>query len=186
VWESVTGCTALGLRQVKLEKGALPATAYSAEGASIDTASATIAVKVAQDAQITHVTDVNGNISGTYSVNDGVRSSYSILASVFRVLTGGAASGMEWQANYIRIYGNGYQLVMGTGFGSQGNLVQWFGQNVGAANCTTANCIECKTTAGQTIVRGSNAQGSMEWSNTLVTIRDSNNVKRVEFGLLVD
>lgn len=130
--------------------------------------------------------DVNGNISGTINENDGQRSSYSILASVFRVFTGAAASGMEWQANYIRIYGNGYQLVMGTGFGSQGNLVQWFGANVGAANCTTANCIECKTTAGQTFIRGSNAQGSMEIMNTLVTIRDNNNVKRVEFGLLVD
>ncbi|MGE8289880.1 MAG: lysozyme, partial [Stenotrophomonas sp.] len=62
--------------------------------------------------------DVGGNISGMQSMNDGKRSSFSILANVFRVITGGAAGGMEWQANYIRIYGNGYQLVMGTGFGS--------------------------------------------------------------------
>ncbi len=127
--------------------------------------------------------DVGGNISGTQSMNDGKRSSYSILADVFRVITGGAASGMEWQANYIRIYGNGYQLVMGTGFGSQGNLVQWFGANVGAANCTTANCVECKTTAGQTIIRGTSTQGRMEIMNTAITIYDANNRRRFAAGL---
>ncbi len=127
--------------------------------------------------------DVNGRISGTINENDGKRSSFSILADVFRVITGGAASGMEWQANYIRIYGNGYQLVMGTGFGSQGNLVQWFGANVGAANCTTANCVECKTTAGQTIIRGTSTQGRMEIMNTSITIYDANDRRRFAAGL---
>lgn len=134
-------------------------------------------------ARHTNMLDVNGNISGTVSENDGVRSAYSILSTVFRVFTAGAASGMEWQANYIRIYGSGYQLVMGTGFGSSSNLVQWFGPNIGAAACTLANCIEAKTTNGQTVIRGSNAQGSVEITNTQVNVRDSNNVLRVQMGL---
>lgn len=134
-------------------------------------------------ASYTVTTDVNGYVSGMQSMNDGKRSSFSFLADVFRVFTGGAASGMEWQANYIRVYGNGYQLVMGTGFGSAANLVQWFGPNVGAANCTTANCVECKTTSGQTIIRGTSTQGRMEIMNTAITIYDANNRRRFAAGL---
>lgn len=100
-------------------------------------ATATIALKTAQDAQITHVTDVNGNISGTYSINDGVRSSYSILASVFRVISG--VTGLEWQNGYLRAYAASVQLVLGINFGASSNLCFWYGPNVGAANCTKAN-----------------------------------------------
>ncbi|MCD9005240.1 carbohydrate-binding protein [Luteimonas sp. XNQY3] len=128
-------------------------------------------------------TDVNGNIAGIESENNGQVSTVSILATVFRVFAGAAASGMEWQASYIRIYGNGYQLVMGTGFGTGSNLVQWFGPNIGAANCTTANCTECKTITGQTFIRGSNAQGHMEITNTLLQVFDVNNVRRIRLGL---
>src|SRR5690606_31147273 len=71
--------------------------------------------------------DVNGHVSGTVNDNDGQTSSFSILASVFRVLAPGSAEGMEWQAGYLRIYGSGYQLVMGNGFGASSNLVYWFG-----------------------------------------------------------
>jgi len=136
-------------------------------------------------AKQTLTTDVSGNIAGTITENDGVRSSFSILASVFRVITGGAASGMEWQANYIRIYGSGYQLVMGTGFGVSSNLVQWYGPNIGAAACTTANCVDCKTIAGQTIIRGTSAQGRMEITNTAVTVYDANDRRRFAAGLSI-
>lgn len=145
--------------------------------------SATFAIQAAQDAQITLTTNVNGYVSGIVSKNDGQRSEFNVLASVFRILTGGAATGMEWQENYIRIYGDGYQLVMGTGFGTSSNLVQWFGLNVGAANCTTSNCVECKTITGQTIIRGSNGAGRMEFTNTAMVVYDANNVMRFRSGL---
>jgi len=128
--------------------------------------------------------DVNGNISGTINENDGERSSFSVLASVFRVLTGGAASGMEWQANYLRVYGSGYQYVIGTGFGASSNLVQWVGANIGVAACTTANCSQAVTTAGVTIVRGSTSAGRMEITPTAINVYDTvNALPRIELGL---
>jgi len=116
--------------------------------------------------------------------NDGTRSSFSVLASVFRVLTGGTATGMEWTASYIRVYGPTYQMVMGTGFGAGGDLVQWFGTNIPVANCTTANCVEAKTTAGVTVVRGSNANGRIELMSTGFKVYDTvNTLPRIELGL---
>ena len=129
------------------------------------------------------VLTVDGKISGTRSENDGTRSSFDVLADVFRV-TGSPVEGMEWQAGYLRVYGPTYQFVMGTGFGTAGNLVQWFGPNIGAAACSTSNCVECKTTTGATVIRGSNGAGSMEITNTMLIVRDTANVARVELGLL--
>src|SRR5690606_38442769 len=75
--------------------------------------------------------DVNGHVSGTINENDGQTSSFSILASVFRVLAPGSAEGMEWQNGYLRVYGSGYQRIIGYNFGAAGqNLVDWFGPNV--------------------------------------------------------
>jgi len=89
-------------------------------------------------AKITNALDVNGNISGTVSENDGTRSSFSILASIFRVITN-ASTGLEWQNGYLRAYSSAIQLVLGINFGSANNLCFWYGPNVGATNCTKSN-----------------------------------------------
>ena len=96
------------------------------------------AVKGTANAAITNVLDVNGNISGTVSKNDGVRSSFSILASVFRVISTLGSMGMEWQNGYLRIWKAGAQLVLGHTFGS-GDLVFWYGPNIGASACAKSN-----------------------------------------------
>lgn len=136
------------------------------------------------NARHTVLLDVNGNISGTVSENNGTNSSFSVMANVFRVLTGSAASGMEWQANYIRIYGSGFQYIMGTGFGANGDLVQWFGANIGVGACTTDNCVSSMTVAGQSVKRGADASGSMEITNTRIQTFDSNKTLRVRLGRL--
>lgn len=59
------------------------------------------------------------------------------LADIFRVFSSGA-SGFEVQGGYQRNYSAGAQLVTGHNFGS-GDLVFWYGPNIGAANCTKAN-----------------------------------------------
>lgn len=101
-------------------------------------ATATFAMKAAQDAQITIATDVNGLVSGMFSANDGTRSSFSFLATVFRVISS-ASSGLEWQNGYLRAYSSAIQLVLGINFGSASNLCFWYGPNVGATNCTKSN-----------------------------------------------
>lgn len=82
--------------------------------------------------------DVGGNISGTQSMNDGKRSTFSILANIFRVISS-ASSGLEWQNGYLRAYSAGIQLVLGINFGAASNLCFWYGPNVGVANCNKSN-----------------------------------------------
>lgn len=82
--------------------------------------------------------DVNGNVSGTVNENDGVRSVFSIIANVFRVISSGTA-GLEWQDGYLRAYAASIQLILGINFGASSNLCFWYGPNVGANNCTKAN-----------------------------------------------
>jgi len=89
-------------------------------------------------AKVTNVLDVDGNISGTVSENDGVRSSFNILASIFRVISS-ASTGLEWQNGYLRAYSSAIQLVLGINFGASSNLCFWYGPNVGAASCTKSN-----------------------------------------------
>lgn len=82
--------------------------------------------------------DVNGHVSGTVSENDGTRSSFSILATVFRVISTLTGMGMEWQDGYLRIWRGAAQLLIGHAFGS-GDLVFWYGPNVGASACAKGN-----------------------------------------------
>ncbi|WP_313171480.1 host specificity factor TipJ family phage tail protein [Stenotrophomonas sp.] len=91
-----------------------------------------------QAASQTVTLDVNGYISGTQSMNDGKRSSFSILANIFRVISS-ASSGLEWQNGYLRAYSAGIQLVLGINFGAASNLCFWYGPNVGVGNCNKSN-----------------------------------------------
>lgn len=130
-------------------------------------------------------TDVQGRWIGFRTENDGVRGGTEFVMDYFRLLAAdGASASMEMTGNYWRVFNANYQLVMGTGFGVSGNLMSWFGPNIGAANCSTSNCIEARTTAGQTIIRGANNDGRMEITATKISVFDTNNVARIELGLL--
>lgn len=122
-------------------------------------------------AKHTVLLDVNGNISGTISENDGVRSVFSIYANVFRVI-GQGAEGMEWQNGYLRVYGPGYQSLLGTNFGAAGEgLVKWFGPNVGASGATRANGTSWEAKDGTAYFAGQVLQGVLRKfeSNTVVS-----------------
>ena len=117
--------------------------------------------------------NVNGYVSGTVSENNGVTASFSVMADIFRVVSGAEATGMEWQANYLRTYGTGFQFIIGTGFGVGGQFAMWFGPNVGAAACDTSNAISYSTIAGyqQTsgVIKGSLLSASaMELGSTRI------------------
>lgn len=118
--------------------------------------------------------DVNGYVSGTVSENDGTESSFSVLADVFRVLAPGAVEGMEWRDGYLRIYGSGYQRVLGTNFGVGGqNLVDYFGPNVGAAAASKANATMWMDKTGNAYWGGSLSAGVLRnavQTTTTVTV----------------
>lgn len=122
------GVSAIGFTKAMVEEAATHQTQPSpwSAGGSEMAASHTIAL------------DVNGHVSGTQSTNDGKRSSFSILASVFRVISNIVNAGMEWQGGYLRMWKGGAQLVMGHTFGS-GDLIFWYGPNIGSAACTKGN-----------------------------------------------
>ncbi|MCR6661822.1 MAG: hypothetical protein NVV60_01410 [Luteimonas sp.] len=102
--------------------------------------------------------NVDGNVSGTISENDGETSSFSILGTIFRVLGFGAA-GMEWQDGYLRIWKGTAQLVIGSSFGASSDLVLWYGQNIGATGCTKANAKIWFDTTGDAYFGGTLSAG---------------------------
>ena len=106
--------------------------------------------------------NVNGHVSGTVSENDGERSSFSILATVFRVISG-ANAGLEWQNGYLRAYAFGAQVILGVNFGASNDLMMWAGPNVGANNCTKANGTFWLDNTGDGYFAGRVMQGVLRW-----------------------
>ncbi len=129
--------------------------------------------------------DVNGRWIGTVTENDGLRGGTTFLMDYFRLLAAdGASASMEMTENYIRVFNASYQKIIGVGFGVGGALMEWFGPNIGAANCTVDNCVEAKTKAGVTVVRGANGNGRMEVMPTGIKVYDTvNTLPRIELGL---
>lgn len=82
--------------------------------------------------------NVNGHISGTESVNNGKSSSFSVLSTIFRIISS-ASTGLEWQNGYLRAYSGSIQLILGINFGRDNNLCFWYGSNVGEASAHKGN-----------------------------------------------
>lgn len=104
------------------------------------------------------VLDVNGHVSGTRSENDGTKSSFSILATVFRVISAISGMGMEWLDGYLRIWRGSGQVILGFNFGP-GDVLLWAGPNVGAAGANKANALFYIDTAGTGYFAGRVLQG---------------------------
>ena len=129
---------------------------------------------------------VDGKISGTRSVNNGQRSSFEVLADVFRVISSGL-QGFEVMDGYQRNYSQGAQLIFGHSFGAQNDLVLWYGQNIGAAACTKANAVIWFDKSGNAYFGGMVAQGVLRYFNSstqlgLITVQTemvSSNIKPV-------
>ncbi len=127
---------------------------------------------------------VGNLISGVQSINNGIISEFNVAAHVFRIMSPAGADGTEYRDGYFRVWKNGFQKIIGNGFGANGDLMEWFGPNIGVGACTPANCIECKTTSGTTIIRGAvSGSGSLEITNTLLTLKDAGGVVRSRWGM---
>lgn len=126
--------------------------------------------------------DVNGNISGTRSENDGTTSSFSILATVFRVISNLSGMGMEWQNGYLRMWKGSAQLLLGHTFGVNGDLVFWYGPNIGAAACTKANGTIWFDTSGGAYFGGTLSAGVLKNGAQSSQVSGTASVESGNFG----
>src|SRR5690606_14229183 len=69
--------------------------------------------------------------------------------------------GMEWQDGYLRIWRGAAQLLIGHAFGS-GDLVFWFGPNIGAGGCSKGNAKIWFDTSGDAYFGGTLSAGVLK------------------------
>jgi len=109
----------------------------------------------AAKAQWTLSLNVNGHVSGIHSINTGTTSEFTIASSVFRVLApANADSGMEIKDGTLRTWRGSSQRIIGNGFGQGGQLMDWFGPNVGTANASKTNAVMWMDTDGNAEFNG--------------------------------
>ena len=104
---------------------------------------------------------VDGHVSGTRSENNGSTSRFSILATVFQVISS-ASTGLEWRDGYLRAYSGTIQLIFGINFGASGNLCFWYGPNVGVAAASKSNATIWFDTSGNAYFGGTLSSGTLK------------------------
>lgn len=115
---------------------------------------------------------VDGHVSGTRSENDGSTSRFSILATVFQVISS-ASTGLEWRDGYLRAYTGAIQLIFGINFGASGNLCFWYGANLGANGATKSNATIWFDNAGNAYFGGTLSAGILK-NSAQTTVLTSN------------
>lgn len=126
--------------------------------------------------------NVNGHVSGTVNENDGTTSSFSVLATVFRVISTVTGMGMEWLDGYLRIWKGSAQLIIGHTFGVSGNMVFWYGPNIGAAACTKANAKIWFDNSGDAYFGGTLSAGILKNAAQTSQVSTSATVETGPFG----
>lgn len=90
-------------------------------------------------ASIGFYVDVNGNLAGMQVKSDGTTGEINMLADVLNIISPGGVDGLELRDGYLRVWKGGAQRIIGNGFGQQGDLMDYFGPNVGAGGASKAN-----------------------------------------------
>ena len=127
--------------------------------------------------------NANGKIAGMKLGTDGTTSAVEFLADIFRVVSPGTVEGMEWRDGYLRIYGSGYQRILGNNFGVAGDqLVDWFGPNVGPQNASKANAVMWMDKSGNAYWGGSLSAGLIKNSAQSTVISGTASVETGSAG----
>lgn len=121
--------------------------------------------------------DVNGYISGLFSENNGSKANFTILADKFRIVAPGVAAKQLFSvdgsgvhlANDLNI-GPGrivldtgsHMKVLGQGFGSANQFVEWFGPKMALNQCTELNAITYVKTNGSAYFGGTLSAGILK------------------------
>ncbi len=104
----------------------------------------------------------DGLTGGMVTKNDGKVVDMKILANVLQILSPNQPEGIEMRDGYIRVWKGNSQRIIGTGFGS-GDLMDYFGPNVGAAAANKMNATMWMDVSGNAYWGGSLSAGI--WKN---------------------
>lgn len=94
--------------------------------------------------------------------NDGKVVDMKILANVLQILSPNQPEGIEMRDGYIRVWKGNSQRIIGTGFGS-GDLMDYFGPNVGAGAANKQNATVWMDVNGNAYFGGTLSAGI--WKN---------------------
>lgn len=104
----------------------------------------------------------DGLTGGMVTKNDGKVVDMKILANVLQILSPNQPEGIEMRDGYIRVWKGNSQRIIGTGFGS-GDLMDYFGPNVGAGAANKMNATMWMDVSGNAYWGGSLSAGI--WKN---------------------
>lgn len=104
----------------------------------------------------------DGLTGGMVTKNDGKVVDMKILANVLQILSPNKPEGIEMRDGYIRVWKGNSQRIIGTGFGS-GDLMDYFGPNVGAGAANKMNATMWMDVSGNAYWGGSLSAGI--WKN---------------------
>jgi len=91
-------------------------------------------------AEYTLAVQANGLVAGLRAHSDGAVAGLDILATIFRILSpSGAPNGLELRDGTLRVWRGNAQRIIGNGFGPNGDLMDYFGPNVGVNNASKSN-----------------------------------------------
>lgn len=179
----------------------LTARMETAEG-NITTEQSVTATQTAQIATIsaryTVTLDVNGHVSGFSLIGTGGGSSeFIVKASTFKIALPGYAARQLFSVSADKIqfgtdlYAGAYKLifdngsvmqVIGTGFGSSNQFIEWFGPSMAISSCTEANGTSWKKTNGDAYFGGTLSAGILRNAASTSLISSNASIALGPFG----
>lgn len=122
------------------------------------------------------VIDVGGYVSSLEANNNGSTASWKFRTDELVIEdAGNPASGFRFANGRIRVSaGGGFMKVMGDGFGSANQFIEWYGPFFSdVANCTETNAISYAKTNGEAYFGGGLSSGVLKNEGTSTTISDT-------------
>jgi len=95
------------------------------------------------------------------SANPNTGSDFIVQADNFYLINQNASHGLELRNGYLRVFRGNVQRIIGNGFGQGGQLVDYFGPNVGPGNASKTNAVMWMDTSGNAGFNGTVSAGNI-------------------------
>jgi hypothetical protein len=103
--------------------------------------------------------DVNGRILGWEAFNDGETGSIVFVSDLFAIVDPDGGDRTEYADGVWRIYAGEFMKAIGSGFGTNGQFVDWYGPACPIAECSEANAISYQRRDGSAYFGGTLSAG---------------------------